>query len=690
MNNLLTKIKSSRIKAVSFDLFDTLVCRSVLEPKDIFYLVEQYIKDYFNDPGFIFQETRIWAERRARVKNNPLWEDITLDEIYNVFINELDYSVAKTELMKKLEYEIEYKYISSNTIMNEIFTFTKEIGKNIVITSDTYFSYEFISRILNKTGYNGYAKLFLSSEYRLSKASGNLFNVVIKELDIKSSELLHIGDNKQSDYYRPKKRGIAAYHIPKASDIFINKFGIKRIYGERYNNLEPSYRILLGLIANNFLKLSTSTKLKNSFFHGDPYVLGYYGTGPLVLCLIKWLIEQTQEEGYKKIHFVARDGFIPQKVYNMISPFFENTPKCNYIHISRSICYILDMIEAKDIVLNTSKLYLNKDLTIRRILSLRFFINDLEKELPEIFEIYSKDEIDKPPKDLKSFFIFCLSIKDKILTEAKNKQRLLIAYYKNIFSQGQKEAIFDIGYRGRAQKILTEIMEKPVDGLYLFSFSQVLELYKYPFKVKTFLKKPFNRDIWDLGFNTAMLELLISDYRNGAIFDILKKDSDLIPQYEHEELSEEAKHTLEKIHLGILDFVGDCVDIFTGDLKYIQVTPETTFRVISQFMEKPSKNDALIFSKMFFSNGMTGDQFYIIGPSYSRSNWKQGYLATKGIHFFSHNPLNIYYNLSFFLRDILSSIHAFFDNCHPAIKVVFVPIIKTIRKISVSVFEAIS
>jgi len=49
----------------------------------------------------------------------------------------------------------------------------------------------------------------VSSEYALTKRTGKLFKKVLEELEFVSpNEVLHIGDNLRSDWFRPKLIGM--------------------------------------------------------------------------------------------------------------------------------------------------------------------------------------------------------------------------------------------------------------------------------------------------------------------------------------------------------------------------------------------------------------------------------------------------------------------------------------------------
>lgn len=57
-----------------------------------------------------------------------------------------------------------------------------------------YLPYECIKEILLKSGYDKISHIYISSEKRLRKSTGNLFKLVLREYKIEPYQLLHIGD----------------------------------------------------------------------------------------------------------------------------------------------------------------------------------------------------------------------------------------------------------------------------------------------------------------------------------------------------------------------------------------------------------------------------------------------------------------------------------------------------------------
>ncbi len=61
-----------------------------------------------------------------------------------------------------------------------------------------YLPKSFLSSVLHNNGYT-FKHLFVSYEYRKTKHYGDLYPEVLNELDIYPEDILHIGDNYNSD-----------------------------------------------------------------------------------------------------------------------------------------------------------------------------------------------------------------------------------------------------------------------------------------------------------------------------------------------------------------------------------------------------------------------------------------------------------------------------------------------------------
>lgn len=195
-------------EVISFDIFDTLMERTVLSPLDVFLIVGQTGLGETEAVKFLIDRKQ--AERTAR-KKAPNGE-VTLDEIYACLPAEYE---SERENLKQVEIQTELNCCKKKNSMMEIYKYAIASGKDVYLISDMYLSLDTIKMLLNKCEIAGYKKCYVSCEKRCNKISGVLFETVMNENRINSSNLLHIGDSFTADFRGAKRARIQALLIPR-------------------------------------------------------------------------------------------------------------------------------------------------------------------------------------------------------------------------------------------------------------------------------------------------------------------------------------------------------------------------------------------------------------------------------------------------------------------------------------------
>lgn len=185
---------------ITFDVYDTLICRDCSEPSDLFRRVGKFVGDD------TFYTIRKNAELAAR-KKSPSGET-TLSDIYDEF---LDLSADERNDLMAVEMDAELRSSARHFKMGALYDLLRSEGKRIAIVSDMYLPSMFIGEVLDRCGYEGYERLYVSGEYDMSKRKGDLFHLVYEELEVQPKRVLHIGDHPLSDYYVPRKMGMEAF-----------------------------------------------------------------------------------------------------------------------------------------------------------------------------------------------------------------------------------------------------------------------------------------------------------------------------------------------------------------------------------------------------------------------------------------------------------------------------------------------
>ncbi|MGN0145017.1 MAG: HAD family hydrolase, partial [Clostridium sp.] len=310
--NVINKIRN--YKYVSFDIFDTLILRNVLNPNDIFKIIQNKINK--ND----FYTKRINAEKEAVRKS--LREEITLEEIYSN-ITELK-SDNEKEYVMDLEKQTEIKYSVFNPIFKEIIDYCRKNHKKIIIASDMYLDESTIKSILKKNGVE-YDYLYLSSKIKLRKSRGKMYTYILKDLGISKNELVHIGDNKLSDYIIPKLMGIKSILYTRSKDkcICVNDIADNICFSFIRNIIMPE---------------------NNKYYN-----FGFKYLGMLIYGMCQWIHEEAERRNINSIYFIARDGFILKKAYDLI---YKNE-QTKYLYLSRrslTVPMLRDVQSMKDIL----------------------------------------------------------------------------------------------------------------------------------------------------------------------------------------------------------------------------------------------------------------------------------------------------------------------------------------------------
>lgn len=315
----LMKQQIDKHKVISFDIFDTLLLRPYIQPTDLF----EHLGRLNNIENF--KEIRIKAEKEAR-KVCSHKEDISIDDIYKQIPNDLQF-------LKDKEQSLELKVLIPNFEMLDVYNYAIEQNKIVIITSDMYLHTEFLEKILQKNGFNGYHKIYISSDIQKGKGK-HLFNYILKDLRENPQNILHIGDNKLSDYNKPISLGMSGYYYKKVSDIFFSRNIKAKIFWNNNKCFESSV-LLMNLALFNHKNREISYWKRFGFEYG----------GPICYWYLKWIEKQIANKQIDDIIFVARDGYTLEKIFKL---FQIKNIKTHYIYASRQLfinCCLDDAIK---------------------------------------------------------------------------------------------------------------------------------------------------------------------------------------------------------------------------------------------------------------------------------------------------------------------------------------------------------
>ncbi len=575
-NDKLEKIKqliaSPKIKCVSFDIFDTLITRPFYEPLDMFRIMD---KDYreltHNDVGINFSKIRVISEnicRENKRKTDPECQEVTLDEIYDTIHTQYEISKDVLEKLKKKECEYEIRFCKRRDTIHELYELALDMGKKVIFTSDMYLPEDVIVKILKENGYTEYTKLYLSSTVKKIKWTGDLYRHVFKDMGLEPGEMIHMGDNFESDYKRAKELGMNSIHIPKTIDVmtktnYTNNLAqplIKSLPFWRDNAESIRFmgiRCMMAVVANKLFDNPFKTFDHRTDFNSDPYLIGYYALGMYVYGVTKWILDETNDS-YDKVSFMARDGYLILESYKIMKELYSNPAVEEYLYVSRKALIPVMIVDKLDFY-KLSEIIEIQTHSPKNVIKYVKNILDIDEEKLEKLCKEQNISYTKKFQNNEEFNRYIKILVDNFYDEARHKEKRekLKEYFNKIM--GDKPATFDVGYSGRPEFYLTHLCGKSIDTLFLnINRDDALEYSKVGnFKLKTYFEaKP-----------TATgnaYELLFSKLAPSCIgYNITEKGVE--PVFEKYENSYQVEQMVGIMQKAAIEFVSDIINIFKQD-----------------------------------------------------------------------------------------------------------------------------
>lgn len=275
----------------SFDIFDTLLLRPYIDPKDVW----QVIEEEEGAVGFAADRKKADAITYQRAVKRKC--ETSIEEAYQL--------IPQWNHLKTKELDKERDILSPNPEIVNIWNELGRHGKRRILISDMYLPKDFLESVLRQKGIDGWDAFYLSSDKNVRKASGELFSLMLKEEGLNPSEICHIGDNKHSDIDIPASLGIKTIHYQKISERFFDICPFAR----------NSEHKLVGSISLGWHIFKCSHE-HVTYWHRLGFVIG----GVLGYLYVSWIVETAKRIGINHLMFVGRDGYTWQKICNALYP----------------------------------------------------------------------------------------------------------------------------------------------------------------------------------------------------------------------------------------------------------------------------------------------------------------------------------------------------------------------------------
>lgn len=450
--DLLSAIENAKV--VSFDLFDTLAIRNISSFEGVLKLVDARFREKgINIPNFVNKRLKI--EKELSFDNAP-----KLGEIYSEVMKDVGEFGFSADELAGIEFEVDKNLIEERRDVVDLLNELVKKNKLIYITSDSYYTKEQISQILERIGVASVTDVLISCEYGTSK-TGNLF----EELKAVSGEadILHVGDDIVADIESAKRHGINTFQIYSAAELLELVGGLK--LSETENSL--SDQIKVGMFVANLFNSPFQFEDDEKRIHAeDAKDVGYLFCAPMIMDFTKWFEEESKDAGNTNRWLCARDGYLLKRLYEIMFP----SQKAEYFYTSR-ISAIRAGVESIDDIEYVDGMKFSGE--CKENLKIRFGISA---------EVLDTADIDNGQEGL-------LKYSKAILDNSKRKKENNLKYIDKLDAEDGSISLFDFVAKGTCQMYIQRLTQNPIKGLYF------LQLDPEFMKDKNLDIKPFYTDM---------------------------------------------------------------------------------------------------------------------------------------------------------------------------------------------------
>jgi FMN phosphatase YigB (HAD superfamily) len=608
----------ARTKAVSFDLFDTLVTRPFIEPHFLFYALEQRIRKLLGNTNFRFMYWRRRAEEEARHEHGGC--EVTLEAIYLQFAKLTGLSLEQCAAIADEEFAAELTMISRREVYLRAMTWARRLGRVTSIITDIYLDETQIREILTTVGIVDFDHLYVSGEIEIRKHDGTVYPQYLADLYTEHritprDGIAHIGDNNHADGEMARRHGLQAVVVPRAIDR-LRGSAFEQLFASNFHKRHAISDYLVGLIANRF-DGAIAAPGSRDLFAGNWFNIGYAAAGPMLLAYVQWVIRKARAADLTKVCFVARDGYILREIYERIraAGIYPDLPESKYIHLSRRATAVAALKTPQDIT---------------ELLHLPFATRRLDDLLENRFglprERVPKNILRKcgfktttrvsDSSDLARLQRLVDALAPAILENAADERAAMIRYLddQGIVTAGSSCALVDIGYSGSIQRYVKNILGINIPGYYMLTHEPARWTFEGSTAQAFFTEwdEPRMADCHPLNDYVFLFETVLSSCE--ASLKRHRYDDDGVWSMDHVAVDREPQRLsfMKRIHTGILAFADDFIERAAHRFDDLPLGPYLGSKVFFELARRPSAGDARLFAGLKVENSFGGGDTWLL------------------------------------------------------------------------------
>jgi FMN phosphatase YigB (HAD superfamily) len=601
---------------ISFDIFDTVLTRNVYRPADVFLRLQHRLSGMFPDelfhPSFdLFHRLRIHAEKSAR-KLHRNREDVTLKDIAHTFglLNGVDEHL----LLALYEQEVSEEFSAVSPIVQtiELIAALRQAGKRIIFISDMYLPNSVICRLLEKVGaYRDVDIVYVSGEAGLTKASGRLFQLVLDDLGISSSQIAHVGDYIWSDYIVPRLK----YGIRSKYFYYAKPNRNERTWGDGCRCMYCSSVAGASRVARLSIPPGRHSTEKALFEIGCNVV------GPILTSFVLWVLQQAKLLEIRRLYFFSRDGEIMLHIAQRLAQQYGLEIDLRYLHVSRTS--VLPSLAGLNLA-NVSVEWIKEDnivLTLRIIAAriktepehLKLALADVGLTIARIDDPLGQVMVDRICSLLQSYSV----LNGMFVKCGTDTLTALTDYLEQAgFFEGTPFAVVDLGWKGSIQDALLTCFDERLGGEITGFYFGLVRTGNEKNRKHAYLFHPNGegpyyhfRELF-----TILTELFCAS-AHGMVKGFVKNHAcEVIPEFFSIEDSVNSLR-IPIVREGVNAFV-DNLDIFPDDVEPLHVRKQV-LRLLRRFFTTPTRSEADALGEYRFSGDQSRHNVHVVAPAFT-------------------------------------------------------------------------
>ncbi len=433
----------------SFDYFDTLVCRLVLRPAEVFQILEEQLEW----PGFA--QARITAELRAR-KRKP-GREITLQEIYQQLLQEpgqaQSHAVAVTGLdasrERALHQAMQTELRLERNLASPMVANLRSMQAGDLVVSDMYLPAAELAAVLARCGVQPAPQVIVSSVVGVRKAEGGLWDWLLGQ---GLHPTVHRGDNFHSDVRQARRRGLQAEHDTSA----LPTPRERQLANGSLNGSIVAACARAARLASPYDALSWQGRLHSVFASA---------LAPAWVAFVDHVLDECVRRSIHTVVFLARDGQLLHRIAEQRLRQRGLSLELRYVYGSRQALHVPGFTH-----IDSAQTWLLED---SPELSLADVASRAELPLPTI-ELCAQAarivaapsaNLDAQARQKLPALIRQPAFVQALAAQSQRRWEAAHAYYRaQGFGGGRSVALVDVGWNGRMQASLQQLLAKSAQG----------------------------------------------------------------------------------------------------------------------------------------------------------------------------------------------------------------------------------